>query len=283
MGKSKSPPPPNYAAAAREQGAANKEAAIATAKLSNPNEIGPYGERRVQYGVGDVPTVTTTLSPEQRNLYDQDVRISSGLGDIAEGGLKRIYSLLGTPFDMSTVPDRAVTSEEGYNKALGAILSRNEPFQERARTNKDTELRNQGIFPGMEAYDEAMRGMERQENDFNLGAQDRAYSHQALQFSLDEKARQNELAQQSFLRQLPLNELNALRSGVQMSSPQFQQYQGAAVAPPPLFQAANAQYNAALDRTNAKNAASGGLMSGLFGLGSAGIGAAGSYDGWAAF
>ena len=55
----------------------------------------------------------------------------------------------------------------------------------------------------------------------------------------------------------------------------FKAFKAKNVSPAPIMQAANAQYNAALDRTNAQNAASGNMMSGMFGLGSAGIGAAG--------
>ena len=48
---SPSPPAqPDYAAAAQAQGAANKEAAIASAKLSNPNITSPYGNQTVTYG-----------------------------------------------------------------------------------------------------------------------------------------------------------------------------------------------------------------------------------------
>jgi hypothetical protein len=54
MGKSVSAPPtPNYSAIAQQQGAANVDAARATAKLSNPNIIGPLGSQRVTYGTVD--------------------------------------------------------------------------------------------------------------------------------------------------------------------------------------------------------------------------------------
>ena len=54
MGKSVSAPPtPNYSQVAQQQGAANVEAARATAKLSNPNIIGPLGSQRVTYGTVD--------------------------------------------------------------------------------------------------------------------------------------------------------------------------------------------------------------------------------------
>lgn len=51
MGKSvAAPATPDYAAAAKEQGAANVETARASAKLSNPNIYGPLGSQTVTYG-----------------------------------------------------------------------------------------------------------------------------------------------------------------------------------------------------------------------------------------
>ena len=226
-------------------------------------------------GDEDIPTVRQTLSPANQALYEQELRINAGLGNIAEGGVNTIDRMLGTPFDMSSVPAAAQAGQAGWDRAYNAQMERNRPFQERQRDRTINQLSNQGIFSGSEAYQEAMRDLERGETDFNLAAQANATQQQQAQFAMDEKARQNAITQQSYLRQLPLNELNALRMGNQIQNPQFQGFQGQNVAPAPIMQAANAQYNAALDRTNASNAASGNLMSGLFGLGSAGIGAAG--------
>ena len=226
-------------------------------------------------GDEDIPTVRQSLSPENQALYEQELRINAGLGNIAEGGVNTIDRMLGTPFDMSSVPAAAQAGQAGWDRAYNAQMERNRPFQERQRDRLTNQLSNQGIFSGSEAYQEAMRDLERGETDFNLAAQANATQQQQAQFAMDEKARQNAITQQSYLRQLPLNELNALRMGNQIQNPQFQGFQGQNVAPAPIMQATNAQYNAALDRTNAQNAASGNLMSGLFGLGSAGIGAAG--------
>ena len=71
------------------------------------------------------------------------------------------------------------------------------------------------------------------------------------------------------MRNQPLTELNALRTGAQPTMPQFQPYQGANVAPAPVFNAAQQQgawdqnaYNQQVGQQNA-------TTSGLFGLGSA--------------
>ena len=52
MGKdSPSPPPaPDYTGAAQAQGAANVEAARLSARMANPNIIGPYGSQTISYG-----------------------------------------------------------------------------------------------------------------------------------------------------------------------------------------------------------------------------------------
>ena len=50
--KAKTPPPPDFEAQAKAQGAANVETARASSKLSNPNIITPFGSQTVEYGVG---------------------------------------------------------------------------------------------------------------------------------------------------------------------------------------------------------------------------------------
>jgi hypothetical protein len=85
------------------------------------------------------------------------------------------------------------------------------------------------------------------------------------------QARQQGIQEQSYLRNLPLNELNALRTGSQITAPQFSQYNAANVAPPPTFQGTQAQGN--WDQQNYANQVGGfnNMMTGLFGLGTAGI------------
>jgi hypothetical protein len=89
------------------------------------------------------------------------------------------------------------------------------------------------------------------------------------------------IQEQAFLRNLPLNELNALLGGGQVQNPQFENYNTAGyVGGPDMLGAAQQQYQAALGSANAKNAGTAGLTSGLFGLaGSALGGPAGGFMG----
>lgn len=67
--------------------------------------------------------------------------------------------------------------------------------------------------------------------------------------------RASSLQEQAYLRSLPLNEINAVRSGSQVNAPQFQNYAtGFAAASAPLYQGVKDSYNAQVEQANAKNA-----------------------------
>jgi hypothetical protein len=86
-------------------------------------------------------------------------------------------------------------------------------------------------------------------------------------------ARQQAIAEQAQQRGMSLNELNALLSGQQVSMPSFPSFTAAGRAETPQYvNAANMQYDAALDAFNARQGGLGGLMSGAFSLGSAALG-----------
>jgi hypothetical protein len=135
----------------------------------------------------------------------------------------------------------------------------------------ETQLSNQGLFRGSEGFENAQRDLANTENDFLLGAQRDATAQQQAQFNMDTQARQNAISQEAFLRQLPLNEINALRSGAIINVPQFQSFQGQQIAANPIMQATQAQDQANMSRYNIESAGFNNMMSGLFGLGAAGL------------
>lgn len=115
MGKPKAPKAPDYAAAAKEQGAANVTSAIATNFLNQANQVGPDGSLTYNYDYANamtlpdgtripLTTATTTLSPEQQKLYDQNNQISSSLNDMAIKGIGYVDQASGTPIDQSGFP-----------------------------------------------------------------------------------------------------------------------------------------------------------------------------------
>lgn len=115
MGKPKAPPPPDYAAAATAQGEANVNSSLATNYMNQVNQTGPYGSITYNrsntdgYTLPDgtfIPntTVTTTLSPEQQKLYDQNVNISTQLNDLATQGIGYVSEASSKPLDLASLP-----------------------------------------------------------------------------------------------------------------------------------------------------------------------------------
>lgn len=115
MGKPKAPKAPDYAAAATAQGQANLGSALATNYLNQPNQVGPDGSLTFSYDYANgntlpdgtvIPrtTATTTLSPEQQRLYNQNNAISAALNDLAQRGIGYVDQASQTPIDQSSLP-----------------------------------------------------------------------------------------------------------------------------------------------------------------------------------
>jgi hypothetical protein len=97
--KAPAPPPvPDYAGAAQQQGAANIEAARATAKLGNPNIYGPLGSQTISYE-GDIPTVRQSLTPDAQATLNAQQGVERSLAELGQQGVAQAKTILGTPFN----------------------------------------------------------------------------------------------------------------------------------------------------------------------------------------
>jgi hypothetical protein len=259
MGKSSAPPSPDYVGAANAQGAANRDAALQSGMLSNPAFSNPFGSRDVNYydqGGGFMkPMVVDKLSPLGQSRFDQEQRIVGSVGNIAEGGLGRVDQAYSRPFGIQNVNDL-------QNKAESLMSARIEPQLARNREATQTQLITRGHNPQNESYKAQMDQLGQQENDAR-----RQGILSAMQM------RPQTLQEELSLRNQPLNELNALRTGSQVSLPQFQQFQGANVAGAPVFNAAQAQGQYDINRYGIQQGGQNNMMGGLFGLGGAAINA----------
>ncbi len=248
------PAPVDPVATANAQGAANKETAIATSQLSNPNVNNWMGSQQVSYSndplTGNpVPTVNQTLLPQQQQLFNAQQGMSQQLAGIGQTGLNQVGQQLSTPIDSQS-------GQAAANKAYGELTARLDPQWTQATNQQETQLRNQGVAPGSEAYDNAMR-------TFNQGKNDAYSQAQLTAQQLAPQTQSMDIAGQSAL----LNELNAIRTGSQVSAPQFQQFQGSQVAPTNVLGAQQMyqnglmnNYNAQTGSANSSNAATMGLI-----------------------
>lgn len=266
MGKAKAPPAPDYTAAAQATAAGNLEAARATAAANRVNQYTPYGNLEYAPTTEDkfgnqLYKVTQTLSPAEQQKLDLSNKLESGLLGTAQSGLDYAQGVLAKPgVDMSKLPQMPINAGETYSDA---IMRRLAPTMKASQAAFDTKMANQGIAPGSEAYANANREFQQQQNDLLTSAQ-----IQGMNTGLG--AQQQAFNQQAYNQMQPINVINALRTGTQVDNPNFvspaqQQNTGGA----DLLGAANQQYNAQLAATNARNAASGNFFGGLMNLGGA--------------
>ena len=204
MGKSSAPPPPaapDYAAAATAQGAANQKSALQTAVLSNPNIISPYGNQTVTYdtagGIDGTPqaTVTQTLTPDAQATLNAQQGVQRSLANLGQQGVDTAQKVMGTPFNYNG-PDIQTSLGQNmpvnYGPAMGqygmaqgsadrsgvaampvnagmtgqqAIMNRLQPQLAQQSAATAQQLANQGITPGSEAYNNAMREQQQGQND----------------------------------------------------------------------------------------------------------------------
>lgn len=256
---------------------------------------------------------TVSLSPEMQALFDQEMALQQGLFGAQDKALGRVNQMMGTGFDMSGIPTAGVALDPGSlpgmgtvydpeiitNNATELLMRRLAPEMDRQNEQLRSQLANQGITQGSQAYNTAMGQFGQQRNDaatqaalqgITLGMQQQgmqfgqqnqlrqlAAALQNQQFAQSEQARARAMQEQAYLRNLPLNELNSLRTGNQVSMPQFPSYaQQATTGGPDLVGAANNTYNAQMGAYNAQQAGNAGMMGGLLGLGSLGLQASGA-------
>jgi hypothetical protein len=268
MGKSASaPPPPDYEGAARQTAEGNLEAARANIAANRVNQYTPYGS--LEYKIsGEDPygnptwSATQSLSPVQQQLLDYQNKSSLGLGQLAEKGLGYVGNMLDTPFDISKLPTTGFNPSQSYQDAY---MQRLAPQIQQGREALSVDLANRGIPIGSEAYNRAMSTQSQRENDLLLGATTQG-------FGVGQQARQQGLQEQAYLRNEPLNTLNAVRTGSQVQGPTFvNPAMQANTAGADILGATQMGYNAQLGAANAQNAANNQMTQGLFSLGGAGI------------
>lgn len=189
-------------------------------------------------------TATTTLSPEQQAIFNESQAAQANLAGLASEQSSFMREYLGEPFEF----DNQSAADWAYD--LGA--SRLDPRFAQAREAERARLLNSGIREGSAAWDAAMGRVGQDEND--------AYNQLMLQGR--GQAFQEALAG----RNQPINELTALLSGSQVSMPNFINTPQVGVGGVDYTGLVNQKYQSEMASHQAG-------MGGLFGLGSALIGA----------
>jgi hypothetical protein len=260
------PAAPDYRAAAQETAAGNLDAARAATAANRVNQVTPYGN--LDYSItGSDPygnptwTAKTSLSDVGQQLLNNQNAASLGLGGTINAALGRVQSTMGQEFNPN-LPSTGFDPGQSYQDAY---MQRLAPQLEQSRESMQARLANQGVAPGTQAYENAMRQQAQRENDLLLGATTQG-------FGVGSQANQQAFNQAMTKYNMPLNTLSALRSGSQVQNPSFvNSAQQATTGGADILGAAQMGYNAQMGDFNAKQAAQQSMNQGLMGLAGAGI------------
>jgi hypothetical protein len=256
------PAAPDYTGAAQQTAQGNIDAARVATAANRVNQVTPYGN--LNYAVtGADPygnptwTATTSLSDVGQQLLNNQNQASLGLGSTINSALGRTQEMMGQGFNPN-LPSTGMNPGQSYQDAY---MQRLAPQISQNREMTTASLANQGIVPGTQAYDNAMRQQSQKENDLLLGATTQG-------FGVGQQANQQAYNQALTNYNIPLNTLNSLRTGAQVQNPTFvNSAQQATTQGADILGATQMGYNAQMGNFNAQQAAQQGMNSGLMSLG----------------
>lgn len=250
------PPAPDYAAAAKETASGNMDNLRAQTQANRYDQFTPYGSQTWKQTDANNPdkwASTINLDPRAQEALDTQLGASNQIGALSQEAGNRTALAFDQPFDASSVGDIA-------NQSYANQTSRLDPQWDTASKSLDSRLSNQGIMSGSEADTNARRTFGQQQND--------AYT-QARQAAISTMPQTYQLA--TSLRNQPLNEWNAIRTGTQIQNPTFGATPAAGYTPgADMLGAANGQYggalnayNGAVGNANSQNSATVGIVGAL--------------------
>ena len=227
---------------------------------------------------------TVKMSPVEQAAFDRNNAINAELGKVATQGVGYVQDALDKPLsysDLQQIGSPQQLQQQASDAAYAHATRYMDPMFDRRQRMTDNQLSNMGITRGSEAWKEGQDDLARERDASYEQARNLAYG-QGMQgasqlFNQSTGKRQQEINERQSLRQDPINMLNAVRTGQQMSvtnqpnvatsSPSSMATTGGA----DLMGAASAQHNAAMASYNAQQAGSSALTSGLMGLGNSAL------------
>lgn len=258
MGKSSTPQAPDPYKTANAQSQADIKAIQESAKVNAVDQYAPWGSTVFTRDANGVPTKQTiNLGPAEQQFYNTSNTIKNSLAGKAQGLMQYL------PTGQFTGPDNGAgdkVAQTLYERKYNMIA----PELQRADDQIKLQLSERGIPIGSEIYNDEMNRLNTaRSNTLASIAQD------ATLASGNEYDRQ--LANMLTIRNQPFNEVSAFLQGAPaMPTPQFQGTPAYQVQAPDIAGLINQNYQ---NQVNAANANNSSLSSGLFGIGSALLGA----------
>jgi len=277
MGEKRSnnaPAPVDATATARAQGAANKETAISQKGLNADNQYTPTGSLEwSQNGTWSDGTprfsVTQTLTPQSQRILDLQQNASETYGQTGNALLDNVKGMLSQPVDMSQFGAQPTYDNAFRDQSFNDLMSRSNSTYDRQRQQLETQLANQGITAGSQAYNDAFQPFYQGLNDATIQSRLNAGNLAGAEYARMIQGRQNQIGEAYMPRQQSLNELAALAGGTQLQAPSFVNTPQTGIANTDVIGAQGLQYSGQQNIYNQQIGQQNAAMGGLFGLGGA--------------
>lgn len=252
------PPAPDPVATANAQAASNVKTATTTQQLNMVDQTTPYGKvNYTQTGTWADGTPkysnTVTLSPQEQAKQDQQWEFDGRVNNLGIDQTKRLATLLSSPVSLNNEATEARLNELGSKRL--------DPMFDKRWAGIESNLANQGIAPGSQAYNDARDAFGRERND--------AYNQLLL------TGRGQSVQEALTERNQPINEITALMNGGQVTQPNFMGTPTTQVAPTDVAGITNNAYQGALQSQQIQQSGNNALYGALGALGGAALG------GWA--
>lgn len=295
FGGTPSPPPaPDFERLAELEAEQNLEFARSQTQANRPNEFNPYGSRLWEQDPDnpDQWSTTTALSEPQQGIFDTNQMTDQQMADLGLSAAGQTGDVFSSRFQVGdSAPGyegQGPLQDYGSRRqdVVDAMMARTNTDISRDRETVKANLVAQGIPVGSEAYNRAMEQIDRKQTDARQQADINATNIAGQEYSsylkgrgvggqeaMDEYSTGLESHRQGVTdalleRQTPLNEMNALRSGAQVGTPDFGGYGQQQFTPGTDFTgAAQNQFGAAMDAYNADVANQNSYRTGLVTLG----------------
>lgn len=247
---------------AREESRNNERLLGQQTTANRPEQINPYGKTMWE-DLGDNQwRQTTTLNPDAQRALEAREGLGANRSELAGELFGTASEDLSAPISWEAMQANEVgTGADARQSAEDAIYgratSRLDPRFEQKNEAAYTQLWNQGLRPGDEAWDTAMGNLGREETDAYQTASNAAImgggQEASRTFGLDMQRRQQALAEQLKRRGQSLSEVNALEQGTQVAMPDFGGFSQAGRAQgPELTRAAQLGTQNAWDKYSAR-------------------------------
>ncbi len=261
-GKSSAPAPPDPYAVSNAQTQTNQQTAQYNANLNRYNQYTPYGsETWSQSGTNPDGSPkwssNISLTPTAQRTLDSNMQSSLGMSQLMNQFQGAAGSQLGAPLNTSSIGNSNHEAQQAVYQRATSML---DPQYEQQQKQLSSQLAQQGITQGSDAYNLAQTNFARQRDSAYENARNDSIT-QGDQYG------QQQLQQLLAIRNQPLDELNALRSGSQVQTPSFQSAGTVSAPASNLSGDIYNSYQGQLDRASSANAGSNAFMGGLFQLG----------------